>query len=241
MTTISMTDVHARQQAAQADFDRALAALATARRAFEDDAGKAYAEHLQREQALHAKIATHGAEAEAAQARFKQAFAAAGFEKTKAVKDALFSKNDAEAIAEVLREALHDSELAGFEMKANASVAAMQYAACHDTALECYAQLEVWNALVQCGEPLAKALALVGRIRMPSTLAEVSDDPVAYRRGLAWKALQELADGMPEATEPLNVPEVGALALGTFADRKFMTLAQLHQDRVTREREQVAA
>lgn len=117
----------------------------------------------------------------------------------------------------------------------------MQYANCYDTALACFAQLEVWNALAECGEPLARALALIGRIRTKGAPAEVSADPVAYRRDFAWKTLQQLANGLPEASEPVKVPELGTLALGTFADRKFLTLSQVHQERVLREREQPTA
>ena len=109
MTTI-VTPIQDELALAQAAYDTALQNLMKASAEFNDGAGKEYAELVQRHVGLRGKIATYEATAEAATAEFKQLLAASDYEKTKLVKDALFKKNDALAIAEELREALADSE-----------------------------------------------------------------------------------------------------------------------------------
>ncbi|AYM95824.1 hypothetical protein EAG14_06640 [Acidovorax sp. 1608163] len=80
---------------AQTAYDIALETLLKACADFNEGSGKQYAELMQRHADLRGKIATHEAAAETATLEFKQLLAAANFEKTKAVKEALFKKNDA--------------------------------------------------------------------------------------------------------------------------------------------------
>jgi pyocin large subunit-like protein len=136
MTTTSnnITPIHDELAQAQAAYDSALAKLLKACADFNEGSGKQYAELMQRHADLRGKIAAHEAAAETATLEFKQLLAAANFEKTKAVKEALFKKNDALAIAEELREALADSERTTLPLRASASRAAQTYANAHDMA-----------------------------------------------------------------------------------------------------------
>ena len=104
--TTKTTPIQDELAQAQATYDSALKTLLKACADFNEGSGKQYAELMQRHADLRGKIAAHEAAAETATLEFKQLLAAANFEKTKAVKEALFKKNDALAIAEELREAL---------------------------------------------------------------------------------------------------------------------------------------
>ncbi|GKS74217.1 hypothetical protein AVME950_04995 [Acidovorax sp. SUPP950] len=130
----------------------------------------------------------------------------------------------------------HAFEVSGRDVMAKASIAAERYADSYDTAFAAYALLEAYKALRDFAEPMARALALIGRTRRDGSIADLSADPIAHRRGFVWDALQNLADGLPEATETVQVEELGTLALRPFAGRKFLSPAVQHQERVMRER-----
>ena len=161
MTTQSNTTIQAQLTQAEAAFREALQQLAAARTEFTEGAGKAYSELMERHADLRRKIAAHESAAEAATQEFKRLLAAANYEKTKPVKEALFSKNDAQSIAEELREALADSERTSLTAQAGASRAAERYADAHDKAYGAYARLEAYKALAESEDALTRALALL--------------------------------------------------------------------------------
>jgi hypothetical protein len=211
---------------AQAAYDSALKTLLKACADFNEGSGKQYAELMQRHADLRGKIAAHEAAAETATLEFKQLLAAANFEKTKAVKEALFKKNDALAIAEELREALADSERTTLPLRASASRAAQHYANAHDAAYGAYARLEAYKALAESEEALTRAMALMTHASEPTGIDRQADDPRAYRMKFIWQRLSAVAMERPEAQEQPEVEALGPLQLGPFAGRAYLTPVQ---------------
>lgn len=228
MTTTSnnITPIHDELAQAQAAYDSALEKLLKACAEFNEGAGKEYAELMQRHADLRSKITTHEATAEAATVEFKQLLAAANYEKTKAVKDALFKKNDAVAIAEELREALADSERTALPLRASASRAAQSYANAHDIAYAAYARLEVVKALAASEEGLSRAMALLSHVRDAIEVERHMDDAQTHRMKFVWNRLVAVAKQQPEAQEQPVVEALGPLQLGPFAGRAYLTPVQ---------------
>lgn len=157
---------------------------------------------LARHADLRGKIATHEGAAEAATQEFKRLLATANYERTEAVKNALFTKNDALAIANELRGALADSERTALPIQASASRAAERYASTHDAA---YARLEACKAVAECEEALTRAMELMVDVPDPSGVDRRADDALAYRMKLLWQHLTTVALERPEAQQQ---PEV---------------------------------
>lgn len=227
--TTKTTPIQTELAQAEATYHEALRQLAQACAEFNDGAGKAYAELLERQAALRGKIATHEGAAEAATTEFKRLLAASNYEKTKAVKEALFAKNDALAIAEELREALADSERTALPIQAAASRAAERYANTHDAAYAAYARLEACKALAECEEALTRAMALMVHVPDPLGIDRRSDDARAYRMKFIWQRLSAVALERPEAQQQPEVEALGVLELGAFAGRAYLTPVQALQ------------
>jgi len=194
-------------QATQAYKD-ALQALATARQAHEEGPGKAFADMLAVQADLKAKIATHEASADEAQATFKRLFAKAGHVVTKEVKAALSAKNDALALSE-------DSAL---EPRITASAAAKAYEIAYAHARAAYARVEVWRTLRECGEAMGRAVALAAHIPGNPDIERLTTDIDKLRTAFVWDALVGVARGLSEWDRVPKVEAIGSLDLGPFND-----------------------
>jgi len=225
-----MTSIHDKFAKAKETYKEALIRLAMARQAYEAGSGKAYAELLQRCEELRSKITAHEQAAADSHDLFRRAFAAANYTQTKEVKNALFNKNDAATMAEELRLALAECEANTFEPQVQASNDAKSYLIAHRAAFEAYAHLQVYQALAEMGEPLARALALVRHCERPRQLT-ITDDPEARREAFVWDCIKDMASAHPVADELPEIEALGALELGPFANRQFMSPMEIHQAR----------
>lgn len=164
---------------------------------------------MQRHAELRGKIGTYEAAAEAATQEFKALLAASGYEKTKPVKEALFKKNDALAIAEELREALADSVRTALPIRAAASRAAQAFAGAHDKAYAAYAQLEVFKALAASEDGISRAMALLSHVPGDIEVDRHVQDVKAHRMRFVLSRLVEAAKQQPEAQTQPEVEELG--------------------------------
>ncbi len=227
-------------------FTEALQVLATARDTYEGGTGKTYAALRAQQDDLRAKITQHRATAEAAQSTFKRLFADAGHVVTKEVQKALFAKNDALSIAEELSIALKESEATSFDAKVAASRDAQRYDAAYGRAFEAYARQQIYQALVDCEQSMGRALALAQHVPLPDGRDRIAVDIEDARMGFVWAELKALAQDRHEAHRRPAVEELGALDLGPFADRDFVSPAMAAQARKamnsgTTDRDELAA
>ena len=156
-------------------------------------------------------------------------FAQADHVVNKEVKNALFLKNDALAIAEELANALAESESASFEPMVAASKDAQAYDAAYRHAAAAYACREVYRALAACEDTMARAVALARHVPLPETLENVTANVDEARMAFVWKELKDMAQSRPEAERFPVVEELGSLDLGAFANRQFLSVAKVAQ------------
>lgn len=228
-----MSKLQTKLAAAAAAYQEALQALAEVREGYENGTGKAYAEICAREDDLKSKIAQHRQTADAAQAKFKRLFADAGHVVTKEVKGALAAKNDALAIIDELDAALTESEHMSLEPMLAASSGAQRYQAAHAGAFAAYARLQVYEALAECEGAMSRAMVLAQRVPMEPGRESLSLNLPETRMALVWEELKAMAKELPRGAQEMP-QEVGALNLGPFASRPFLSAAAAHQMRKAR-------
>lgn len=112
------------------------------------------------EQDLSTKIATCQTEAKAAEEEFKQAFEAAGFERSKEVNQALNRKNDALAMLEELEAALAKIIASRSRLVLEANPQALELRDVYEFARKAYVEWRVTEALYKSAGPLAHAIQL---------------------------------------------------------------------------------
>lgn len=230
---------HARS--AQAALHEKLAELARARTAYDSDAGPRFAQAKAAQELLGRKIKAAEQEADAASDAFHAAFASAGFESNDAAtRGALNRKNDAQAMAEVMRVAQAKGAKELQALAAEASRQAHTYAAAYELAYAAHTQAEGYKALQEAGEAVARAMALAAHApcrtsphedsmgRPPSSVA-MRQEMVAARWAFILDGLKAIAEGLPEYSARPQVEALGVFDLGALTAQDVLTPAQIHK------------
>lgn len=212
-------DIQGKTAAAHSTYQEALARLETARITYDQGPKIEYAAALEQQQKLAAKIATYQAEAKSAEEEFKQAFAAAGYERTAAVKQALGRKNDALAMAEELEAALANVQAHLGRLLLDASPKAKGLQNAFESTQQAYALWKVYEAMGESANQLKQAIALAspiighGRDSLDRTLASAGDAEEARRQGLAfiWQGLLQMASELDEPELPFVAADISPL------------------------------
>ncbi|WP_326538617.1 hypothetical protein [Pseudorhodoferax sp.] len=235
-------DIHAQAQRAQAELQQAVARLDAARAAYQDGAGAQVGQALARQADLQRKSATADAEVQAADAAFRAAFEAAGFERTDAVRAAQRRKGDAQDLAEATRAALQRCGTHLGRDMIEASAQGRAYLWAHEKAYAAYARAQAHQAIAEAGAQIARAMALMAHVPLddsghedwqgrPSPSEATAHELKAARSAFILQALTELATARPEyATRP-HVEMLGACDLGPLTERELLTPGQVHMAR----------
>jgi len=234
-------DVQQHARSAQAALHEALAELARARTAYDNDAGPRFAQAKAAQEVLVRKIKAAEDEADVASDAFHAAFASSGFEANDvATRGALNRKNDAQAMAEVMRVAQAKGAKELQTLAAEASRQARAYAAAYERAYIAHAQAEGYEALQEAGEQIARAMALAAHApchpsvhedslgRPPSSVA-MHAERVAARCAFIVNGLKAMAEGLPEYHARPLVEALGVFDLGAFTAQDVLTPAQIHK------------
>lgn len=238
MNNAMTNDIHNEARNAQTELHQAIAKLETARAAYQAGAGEGYAQARVLQRDLTAKIEAAEGEAAAAEADFQREFAAAGFVRTEAVRQALARKAESLAMADAMRVALAQREQDTRRHLIDASGQGRAYADAHDTAYGAYAQVEAYEALQECGEKIARAMALCSHVPQRHSahedslgrmhLSEKSDAEIrAARWAFILRALATMAKECTDYAERPVVDALGALELGALSVREFLSPAQV--------------
>lgn len=232
-------DVQQHARSAQAALHEKLAELASARTAYESDAGPRFAQAKAAQELLGRKIKAAEQEADAASDAFHAAFASAGFESNDAAtRCALNRKNDARAMAEVMRVAQAKGAKELQALAAEASRQAHTYAAAYELAYAAHARAEGYKALQEAGEAVARAMALAAHapcrtsphedsMGRPAPTQAIHDATVAARWAFILDGLKAMAQGMPEYNTRPQVEALGVFDLGALTAQDVMTPAQI--------------
>lgn len=225
-------DAHAQWKAAQAS-------LKAAHDAFSGGAVVRLSEILNNQEALRTKLQASNQEREQAEAEFKAAFEAAGFEKTAAIQKILNKKNDAIAICEELQSAIGQMQTEHQPIYIRANQEAEEYSYAYKAAFNAYCVMSAMAQLEKHGAPLVDALALLQLVPnkqsglepdigpnlsySPSTDRQVLD---ARMNRLLDKLTSE-ASATPAKTQDVH-DAIGTLNLGPLTGHKFLTPGALH-------------
>jgi len=234
-------DVQQHARSAQAALHEALAELARARTAYDNDAGPRFAQAKAGQDLLGRKIKAAEEEADAASDAFHKAFSEAGFESNDAAtRSALNRKNDAQAMAEVMRVAQANGAKELQAVAAEASRQARAYATAYERAYVAHAQAEGYRALQEAGEQMARAMALAAHapcrpsvhedsLGRPPSSAAMHAERVAARWAFMLDGLKAMAQGLPEFGVRPQVEALGVFDLGALTARDVLTPAQIHK------------
>lgn len=236
-------DVQQHARSAQVALHEALAELARARTAYDNDAGPRFAQAKAAQELLGRKIKAAEAEADAASDAFHAAFASGGFESSDAAtRSALNRKNDAQAMAEVMRVAHAKGAKELQALAAEASRQARTYAAAYERAYAAHARAEGYKVLQEAGEAVARAMALAAHapcstsahedsLGRPAPTQAIHDATVAARWAFILEGLKAMAEGLPEYGARPQVEALGVFDLGALTAQDVLTPAQIHKVR----------
>ena len=225
-------DIQGKTAKAQSIYQAALASLEAARSTYDQGPKVEYTAALEQQQKLTAKITAYQAEATAAEEEFKQAFEAAGYERTVEVCQALGRKNDALAMAEELEAALTKVQIRLTGLLLDASPKAQELHRAHECAEEAYSLWKVYEAMGESADTLKQALAHVSR-----TIGDGRDElgrPDHSSSGANEQMLRSLAfiwDGLLQMASELGQPDLpfASADISPLKPADILSPAQRHQ------------
>lgn len=227
--------------AAKATYETALVTLERRRQEYEEVALQA-GEKKQLKEKLEGRIVSVESELKAAELEFERVFAAAGYERTKAVKDVLNKKAALQDELDALRKAKSDAEYELSVALPRVGVLGRNYGAAHKSALQGFHVWKALEAVADVAPVLVPAIVAVSGVARDNeaglTLSNANyEDAVKRRVEFIWKELVEEARATHKLGELLPVEEVGVLDLKGFSRNHWMTLMQAHDaERKARER-----
>jgi hypothetical protein len=239
-------DIQAQAKNAQEELQQAVAKLDAARAAYQDGPGARYAQALARQADLQRKSAAADAEVAAADAAFREAFEAAGYERTEAVRTAQRRKAEALELADATRAALERCAPDQQHQLIEASRLARQYIGAHQDAYAAYAQAQAREAIAQAGEQIARAMALMAHVPSSNRIREEfygrdhkglpsphndAGQLATSRAAVILDELAELAKARPEYARRPHVEMIGVCDLGALSARDLLTPAKVHMIR----------
>lgn len=230
--TAAAADAHANWKAAQAE-------LKAAHEAFNTGAVIRLKEILSNQGSLHTKLKASQLECTQAEAEFKTAFEAAGFEKNAAVQKILNKKNDALAICEELQNAIGQMQEEHKSIYVQANQEAKRYSDEYQSAFNAFCLMSAMAQLEKHGPPLVDALALVMLVPNRTSGLESDIGPnLGYSRSMDQQVfdarmgrligkLQSEAWTASAKTQDIT-DAIGVLDLGPLTGHKFLTPVDLH-------------
>ncbi|MBS7348675.1 MAG: hypothetical protein KIG95_00635 [Comamonas sp.] len=195
-------DIQHKITAAKAAYDAALTNLEAKRATFNDGLKSELSAAFDKQKSLNSKIAENHASAQTAEKEFKQAFEAAGFERTNTVLQALNRKNDALAMIEELEGALAKTQSNIEKLLLEASPEASALLNAYRTARQRFGEWQAFEAMGEPSSQLIKAIALAWQTIPPaSSSAFLNQDLIkepAQRVAFIWDGIIQMARDMNE-------------------------------------------
>jgi hypothetical protein len=234
-----MSDLKQQLEKAKTSYDAARAALETARRIYQDGRGKEYAEVKQNVLTLKARIDEQKHASQAAKDSLAQALRSSNGAITPQAKEALAHRRNADDLLDQYRELMVESQRTSIDVHIAASEAAAAYVKTYDTASQCWAEMNVFAALVECGERIARAMAVMPQLETltPYAVKNTSLRGIVCRE-LMIAELDKLRKQYDDEVRPY-VDEIGNLDLGSMAMNEILTPGEAKIARAQKENHQV--
>lgn len=208
-------------EAAKNAYHEALAALEVARRSYEDGPGRRLAELQKNTEGVKRAIGEHQQARQVAKATLAGAMRATIGQTSKEAKDALAVRRNAEDMLEQYQVLANELDFETIEARIAASSAARLYIAAYDHAARCWAELNAYSLLVDCGERIARAIVV--RRSAGSDSGLVSQE--SHCRDFIVKILDRLASEL-EANESPFTADIGVVDLGLLARADILSPAE---------------
>lgn len=213
-------DIQGKIADAKSAYEAALDKLEVARSIFDQGPKTELTAALDQQGKMVAKIATCRANAKVAEADFKHAFEAAGYERTTAVRQALGRKNDALAMAEELEIALGNvrNQLESLLLDASSKADALRSA--YLSTKEAYGRWKIYEAMGESADTLTGAITLAvctiphGRDSLGRPAFSSVDAREELLRSLAfiWDGLLQMAfEGPQKPSLPFAQADISPL------------------------------
>ncbi|MBR8361672.1 hypothetical protein KDW10_30550 [Burkholderia vietnamiensis] len=207
-----MNDLKKQHEQAKAAYETARDELASARHAYEHGAGKTLAEAKKSRESIGAQLDSETQAGERAKTALSQAMLQSNGERTAEVKKALAERRDADDMIEQCSELLSESERLIAAAHIEASEAAKTYLGAYESAARRWAEMNVLAALVECGERIARAMA----VKAPN--ADTS--PLPSCEQLIIHGLRHIAE---QGDERPYVQEIGSVDLGAMGIQDILS------------------
>ncbi|SEP48099.1 hypothetical protein [Pseudomonas sp. Snoq117.2] len=224
-----MNDLQQKHEQAKSTYAAALANLELARHTYDNGAGKAFAEAKKHRESLATQLDGEKQASERAKATLAEAVCQSNGARTADVTQALSDRRNADDMVDQLSALLSEADRLVESAHAEASTAGRTYMAAYEAAAQRWAEMNVLAALAQCGEQIARAMA----VKAPNGLPY----PIRYERGeagnldasseqLVIKELRALAEQCD--TRPY-VQEIGTVDLGAMEQQDVLSAAAIHK------------
>jgi DNA repair exonuclease SbcCD ATPase subunit len=227
----SMTDLKQKLATAKTAYETARATLDNARAAYEAGPGKNYAEIKQNIDALKAQIEEYRRAHQAAKDALAQALSESNGAMTTKAKEALTARRNAEDMLEECRGLLAQVEETAIAVRLEASQAAIAFRSAYQAASKCWADMNVYAVLAECGERLCAAMAV-----RPVSNPRDFDAHSAYGaqqaapRNVLLAEIDQLVKSYEGDTRPYVI-ELGVCDLGAMAEQEIMSPAEMTMER----------
>jgi hypothetical protein len=220
-----MQQLNERLKAATRAFEDARARLERTRIAYTNGPGKRYAETINNAGTLPAQTAEYQRAHEEAKATLGAAMLQSGGQVTPEVKAALSARRDAEDLIEQFTELEKHAERTRKRAHLDASKSAREYVDAYEHASQCWAEMNVLSALVECGERIARAMAVVPAAEqlVPYAITTGTHESVCKDRML--NELDRLRDVFREDDRLPYQNVIGKLELGALEVREILSAA----------------
>ncbi|KIX48624.1 hypothetical protein SY87_07560 [Burkholderia pseudomallei] len=214
-------------EAATQAFEDAQARLERARAAYTTGAGKQYAEAIKSADTLPAQTAGHQQAHENAKAALENAMLSSGGQITSEVKTALAARRDAEDLIEQLATLERLASRTRQTIHIAASGAAREYVQAYEAATRTWSEMNVLSALVECGERIARAMAVVP---IDERLVPHATRTYKYRTACMDRMLIELdrLRGAFKDEAAVYQEVIGSIDLGALQCSEILSVAKVH-------------
>jgi len=226
-----MNDLQQKHEQAKADYASALKKLDLARYTYENGAGKAFAEAKKNRESLDAQLDSAKQASENAKAALSQAMGHSNGKRTPEVNLALAERRDADDLIDQFGELLAASDRLIEAAQLDASTAAREYLIAYEDAAQRWSEMNVLEALVECGERIARAMA----VKAPNGVLVPwhikvdrgeAGSPEASCEQLVINALRARAS---QCDSQPYVQEIGTAELGVMRHQDILSLGQIHK------------
>ncbi|ARL09214.1 hypothetical protein [Burkholderia pseudomallei] len=222
-----MQKLNERLKAATRAFEDAHAQLKKARIAYTNEAGKHYAESIANAGTLPSQMAEHRQAFEEAKSALEAALLRSGGQVTPEVKAALSDRRDAEDMIEQIATLEKHAERTRKRALIEASVTAREYVNAYQIASQRWAEMNVLSALVECGERIARAMAVIpaSELFVPYAVTTGEDNTICKNRVL--NELDRLRDAFMDEGRSAYSTIIGELDLGSLTIGEILSPAAI--------------